>query len=96
MLRAPLRMSDPVDLTTETEDVGPKKSFWEHLGDLRTALLRSAVAVGVCLIACLFLGDKLVALLEYPLHRIDLFEKPQATVTLRLGTSDLGPFPVTA
>ena len=88
------RMTEPAALT-DTEDTGPRKSFWEHLGDLRTALLRSCVAIGICLIACLFLGDKIVSLLEYPLRRIDIFQKPQPTVTLRLGTNDLGPFAVT-
>ena len=46
---------DNASLPAELEDTGPKKSFWGHLADLRTALIRSAIAVGVALIACLFL-----------------------------------------
>ena len=38
---------------------GERKSFWDHLNDLRTALLRSAIAVGLALIGCLFVADHL-------------------------------------
>ena len=88
-------MSDVAELLTDGEEPGPKKSFWAHLDDLRTALLRCAIAIGLALIVCLMLGDKLVALLEYPLRRIDAFEKPKPTVTFRIGSNQLGPYPVT-
>lgn len=74
---------------------GERKSFWDHLRDLRTALLRSAVAIGLALIACLFVADKLVLILEYPLQHIDRFEKPRPTVAFKIGNAELGPFPVT-
>ncbi len=80
----------------EADEVGgERKSFWDHLRDLRTAMLRSAVSIGVALILCLFVADKLVRLLEYPLQHIDQFEKPRATVAFKLGSAELGPYPVT-
>lgn len=95
MLTLRRRMTDSAQLPTDPEDTGPRKSFWEHLGDLRNALLKSATAVGLGLIVCLFLGQQMVALLEYPLRRMDIFDTPQPTVTLRIGANDLGPYPVT-
>jgi len=79
---------------TPEEAGGERKSFWDHLNDLRTALLRSAIAIGLALIACLFVADKLVFVLEYPLQHIDRFEKPRPTVAFKLGGTELGPFPV--
>ncbi|HTJ78749.1 MAG TPA: twin-arginine translocase subunit TatC [Rariglobus sp.] len=76
-------------------DAASHKSFWAHLDDLRSALVKSAMAVGVGLVLCLFMGDKLVSLLEYPLHRMDMFEKPHATVTFQVGETKLGPYKVT-
>ena len=74
---------------------GLAKTFWEHLDDLRTALIRSAIVVGVALVACLLLDSWLVSILEYPLRRIDMFEKSKPTVSLQLGATRLGPFEVT-
>jgi sec-independent protein translocase protein TatC len=80
-----------------TDEIGgERKSFWDHLRDLRTALLRSAIAIGAALIVCLFVVDKIVVLLEYPLQHIDQFEKPRPTVAFKIGSAELGPFPVTA
>ena len=87
-------MSGTEDVT-ESEDVGVKKSFWDHLRDLRTAMLRSATAIGVALIACLFVADKIVAILEYPLQRIDAFQKPKPTVSFKIGETQIGPYVVT-
>lgn len=87
-------MSDPADVA-EAEDVGPRKSFWDHLTDLRTALLRSATAIGVALIVCLYQADNLVLILEYPLQRINAFQKPKPTITLQIGETQLGPYVVT-
>ena len=79
-----------------TGDPASQKSFWAHLDDLRAALVKSAMAVGVGLILCLFMGDRLVSLLEYPLHRMDMFEKPHPSVTFQIGDTKLGPYQVTA
>lgn len=73
---------------------GPKKSFWGHLQDLRTALVRSAVVVMLALGVCLTFDAKLVALLEYPLRRMAAFERARPTVTLELGSAQLGPYAV--
>src|SRR5689334_13549341 len=87
-------MDDSEQFVADDESAGPKKSFWAHLNDLRTALVRSCIAIGVALIACLLLSDKLIAILEYPLTRIDMFEAPTPTVTFQIGSSKLGPYPV--
>ena len=82
-----------IDLETEPEP-GEKKSFWGHLAELRVAIIRSAIALSVALVICLLCADKIVAILEYPLHRIDLFEKPKPTVTFQIGATQLGPYAV--
>ncbi len=81
-------------IPAEAEDTGPKKSFWGHLTDLRAALIRSVVAIGIALVLCLFLSQWIVKVLEYPLQRMHMFEKPRRTVTLEIGDTKLGPFDV--
>jgi sec-independent protein translocase protein TatC len=88
-------MSETEEFQPEEESPGAKKSFWAHLNDLRSALMRSAIAIGIALVGCLLLSPKLVAILEYPLSRIDRFEKPKPTVTLQIGDAQLGPYVVT-
>jgi sec-independent protein translocase protein TatC len=82
-------------IPAELEDTGPKKSFWGHLADLRTALIRSAIAVGAALLLCLFLDPWIVRVLEYPLRHIHMFEKAKPTVTFQIGSARLGPYVVT-
>ena len=77
-----------------SNDSANRKSFWEHLADLRKALVRSSIAVGLAVIVCLFLDDHLISILEYPLRRVDMFEKPKPTVAFRLGDTKLGPYPI--
>ena len=79
----------------ETDDGGARKSFMEHLQDLRGALVRSVIAIGAALILCLFLDARLVSLLMEPLNRMHMFEKAVPTVSLQIGATTLGPFPVT-
>ena len=86
---------DTPGLPAETEDTGPKKSFWGHLNDLRTALIRSVTAIGIALLLCLFLSPWIVRVLTYPMQRMHMFEKPVRTVTLQIGDAKLGPFEVT-
>jgi len=88
-------MADTTVELEPDEEPGVRKSFWGHLADLRTAIIRSAIALGVALLACMFCADKIVAILEYPLRRIDLFQKPKPTVTLQIGSTKLGPYEVT-
>lgn len=83
------------EFVLEEDSPGPRKSFWEHLNDLRRALLRSAIAVGIALVLCLLLSDKLVAILTYPLSKMEMFEKQTPTVSFQVGETKLGPYPVT-
>jgi len=87
-------MSD-VAYLPEAEEPGLKKSFWDHLRDLRTSLLRSAIAIGIALIVCLLMADKLIAILEYPLDRMQAFQTPKPTVAFKIGGTLLGPYAVT-
>jgi sec-independent protein translocase protein TatC len=82
-------------MTDDPTDSTQKKSFWEHFEDLRKAIIRSAIAVGLALVVCLLFADKLVKVLEYPLQRIDRFEKPHPTVSFQIGSTKLGPYAVT-
>lgn len=88
-------MSDADYVPAEPEEFGAKKSFWDHLRDLRTALLRSAIAIGLALVVCLLMADKLVLILEIPLRRIDLFQKPRPSVAFKIGETKLGPYVLT-
>ena len=85
------------DETIEIEPAagGAHKSFWSHLEDLRKVLLRSLLAVGVALLLCLTFVDRLVAIVEYPLRNIDMFEKPRPTVSFEIGETRFGPYAVT-
>ena len=77
-----------------SNDPANRKSFWEHLADLRKALIRSTIAVGLAVVVCLLLDDHLISILEYPLRRIDMFEKPKPTVSFKIGDTKLGPYPI--
>ena len=79
----------------DVEDVGPKKSFWGHLADLRTALIRSTIVIVAALLVCLLTSPWLVKVLEEPMRHMRMFEKPRPTVTLQIGATKLGPFEVT-
>ena len=85
---------DPIQPEANAEDDGSRKSFWDHLQDLRTALVRSAIAMGVALLICLFSVNYITAFLEYPIRRMNLFEKDKPTVTLLWGSGKLGPFDI--
>jgi sec-independent protein translocase protein TatC len=87
-------MSNVTEIERGEEGGGPRKSFWAHLEDLRKAIIRSCIAIGIALVLCLAFTHKLVAVLEYPLRRIDLFEQPQPTVTFKIGDTRLGPYKV--
>ncbi|MEO6875502.1 MAG: twin-arginine translocase subunit TatC [Opitutaceae bacterium] len=88
-------MNDDEEFLPEGEEAGPKKSFWAHLNDLRGALMKSAIAIGIALVVCLLLSPQLVQLLEYPLQRLDMFEKPKPTVAFKIGDTEIGPYVVT-
>jgi sec-independent protein translocase protein TatC len=86
---------DAPEFAEDDGEGGPRKSFWAHLEDLRGALVKSAVVVVLALGICLLLDAQLVRILEYPLRRMTAFEVARPTVTLELGSSLLGPTPVT-
>ena len=85
--------NDTIELEPE-EDLGEKKSFWDHLDDLRKVLVRSAIAIGLAFLVCILLDNRLVNILEYPLRHMDIFNTPTPTVTFQLGSAQLGPYPV--
>ncbi|HZZ59010.1 MAG TPA: twin-arginine translocase subunit TatC, partial [Opitutaceae bacterium] len=88
-------MSEPEFSPEADDEGGERKSFWGHLKDLRSVIIRSAIAIGVALILCLLLDAKIVDVLTYPLRRMHLFEADHPTVTLFIGSTQLGPFDVT-
>ena len=71
---------------------GDRKTFWAHLDDLRKALIRSAIAVCIALTFCIFISDKLMVILAYPLHQMEMFEKPKPSVSFQIGETKLGPY----
>jgi sec-independent protein translocase protein TatC len=87
-------MSGEPESAPSGDEGGPRKSFWEHVQDLRSALVRSTIAVGIALLLCFFLAGHIGAILEYPLRRMNMFEKAKPTVTLEIGSTTLGPFEV--
>jgi sec-independent protein translocase protein TatC len=88
-------MSADPEFVEADADGGPKKSFWEHLQDLRSALVKSAMAIVIALSVCLLFSPQIVAILKYPLRQMERFQVAQPTVTFELGKTQLGPYPVT-
>ncbi len=88
-------MSNATEVEVPEESGGPRQSFWAHLEDLRKALIRSCIAIGLALVLCLIFTNQLVAILVYPLSRIDMFAKPKPTVSIEIGSMRFGPFAVT-
>ena len=89
-------MAETIDVEPHDEDSegGPRKSFWDHVKDLRSILVKSVIVVVVALVVCLLFVEKIAAVLEYPITRMDLLDKPQATVSIIVGTTTLGPYQV--
>jgi len=75
----------------EEEEGGPVKSFLEHLEDLRWVLIKSGVAGGVAMLACLLGGNFVIRVLEWPLTRAPVPHPSKAqTVRVVFGTNQLG------
>jgi sec-independent protein translocase protein TatC len=87
-------MSNATELETTEDEGGPRQSFWAHLEELRKAIIRSCIAIGLALVLCLTFTNQLVAILVHPLKRIDMFEKARPTVSFEIGGNHFGPFPV--
>ena len=89
-------MAEPLEIVPpERPEGGPRKPFLEHLEDLRKALLRCVTVIGVALVVCLLLDAKLASILEYPIRHLNMLEARKPTVTLLIGDTRLGPYPVT-
>lgn len=83
----------PEELEPVEDDGEIRKGFREHLEDLRWVLVRCAIAVAVAMTVCLVFGDRLVAVLEWPLQRLELFQpKGEPTVSLLMGNGTVGTF----
>jgi sec-independent protein translocase protein TatC len=88
------------EIPPDDQDVegGAVKSFLEHLEDLRWTLIKSAAALFVCMLGCLFATKQLMAILQWPLDRAaqrHVFLVPEGTnqtVTLQLGDVVLQTF----
>ena len=88
-------MADPTEVEPlEDAEGGPRKPFLEHLEDLRLALLKCVVVILVALLVCLFTVNKIASILEYPIRRMHLLDKPQPTVTFQIGSVRFGPYEV--
>jgi sec-independent protein translocase protein TatC len=89
-------VAEHLDVQPEEEEGGPVKSFLEHLEDLRWVLIKSAVAAGVAMLACLLGGNYVVRVLERPLHRAPQLHSSKAqTVRVLFGTNELSVLHVT-
>ena len=58
--RQAMSAENPEFTTEEEEDTGSRKSFWEHVQDLRTALIRSAIAIGLAVIMAVCIGGRAI------------------------------------
>ncbi len=58
------------------------------------ALLKCVGVILLALIVCLFTADKITTILEFPIRRMNLLDRPQPTVTLQLGAVRFGPYDI--
>jgi sec-independent protein translocase protein TatC len=78
------------------EEGGPVKSFLEHLEDLRWVLIKSGVAAGLAMLACLLGGKYVVQVLEWPLTQAPVRHSTKTqTVRVLFGTNQLSVLQVT-
>src|SRR5262249_33714137 len=85
-------IAEEVDVPEE-EEGGPIKTFLAHLEDLRWMLVKSGVAAGVAMLICLLAGNRVVAILEWPLKKAPV-KYPAGVQVLRMmwGTNQIGSF----
>jgi len=82
------RTEEPRPEDAEEEGGGPVKTFLEHLEDLRWLLIKSGAALLVSLIVCLYMTDKIVWVLKWPLQRAALVRgKHEQKALVRFGTN---------
>jgi sec-independent protein translocase protein TatC len=78
------------------EEGGPVKSFLEHLEDLRWVLIKSSVAAGVAMLACLLGGNYVIRVLEWPLRQAPVRHSAKLqTVRVYFGTNRLSELHIT-
>src|ERR1035437_3499585 len=78
------------------EEGGPIKSFLEHLEDLRWVLIKSGVAAGVAMLACLLGGNYVIRVLEWPLRQAPVRHSAKVqTVRVFFGTNQLSTLHIT-
>jgi sec-independent protein translocase protein TatC len=78
------------------EEGGPIKSFLEHLEDLRWVLIKSGVAAGVAMLACLLAGNYVIRVLEWPLKRAPVRHAAGTQrVRVLIGTNQLSVLNIT-
>src|SRR5690348_639714 len=81
----------------DEDEGGPIKSFLEHLEDLRWVLIKSGAATMVAMLVCLFTGNYLIRVLEWPLHRArPLHLTKTQTVLVSFGTNQITSFNVSS
>lgn len=80
----------------QEEEGGPVKTFLEHLEDLRWMLIKCAVAVAVAVLVCLIAGNRLAAVLMWPLNQSGRTITLANEVPVLLGTNLLGKLPISA
>ena len=89
-------VAEPLDEQAE-EEGGPVKSFLEHLEDLRWVLIKSGVAAGVAMLACLLAGNYVIRVLEWPLRKAPVRHAAGTQrVRVVLGTNQLSVLNITA
>lgn len=80
----------PSDAVLE-EGGGPVKPFLDHLEDLRWTLIRCAVSIVLGMTVCMVAGDKVIALLTWPLRQAQSsVASTNQVVSIHLGTNYLG------
>ena len=91
-------MADPTqdlhsDDWEQEEGGGPVKSFLEHLEDLRWMIIKSAAALLVCMIVCLYGTSEIIAILKRPLAQAALIQPGHdQKVLVRFGTNNITTF----
>lgn len=89
-------MADPTEepeADDSGEDGGPVKSFLDHLEDLRWLLVKTAAALFVGMVICLYGTTQIVSVLKHPLRKAALIQVGhQQKALVRFGTNSLLTF----
>ena len=87
-------MADPTEESPDDLDEGgPVKSFLDHLEDLRWLLVKSALALFIGMVVCLYGTTQIVTALKHPLRQAALVQVGhQQKAIVRFGTNNLITF----